>query len=91
MTQIVLQGLLNVLCIVYLDDVIIFSRSQAEHLLHLRLVLEKLTIHGLTCSIKKCLFAWKEVQYLEDFMTDNSNDTQGTYIKVIQEDQTPTN
>ena len=64
MAQIVLQGLLNECCLVYLDDVIIFSKNWKEHLHHLSLVLERLTIHGLACSLDKCCFAKREVQYL---------------------------
>ena len=33
---------------VYMDDILIFSRTEAEHLIHVRMVLEKLRHHQLT-------------------------------------------
>jgi hypothetical protein len=38
-----LRDLLDITCIVYLGDILIFSRSQAEHDFHVRAVLERLS------------------------------------------------
>ena len=89
MAQIVLQGLLNECCLVYLDDVIIFSKNWKNHLHHLNLVLERLTIHGLACSLDKCCFAKREVQYLGHLVSANKNSTQDSHIKAIQEASPP--
>ena len=89
MAQIVLQGLLNECCLVYLDDVIIFSKNWKKHLHHLSLVLERLTIHGLACSLDKCCFVKREVQYLGHLVSANKNSTQDSQIKAIQEASSP--
>ncbi len=38
----VLDGLIGICCFVYLDDIIIFSENQEQHLEHVRLVEERL-------------------------------------------------
>ena len=48
----------------YIDDVIIFSNSWEEHLVHLEGVLECIREAGLTIKRKKCEFGWKYMTYL---------------------------
>ena len=50
--------------LVYLDDVIIFSRSFEEHVKHLDLVLQKLSEAGATLKFSKCKFFRQAVDYL---------------------------
>ena len=44
------------ICLVYLDDVIVFSRSPEEHLQHLDEVLTRLGKSGVTLEASKCHF-----------------------------------
>ena len=48
----------------YLDDILIYSKNEAEHAEHLRLVLEKLREHRLYAKFSKCEFWLPEVTYL---------------------------
>ena len=48
---------------VYLDDLIIHSRSMAEHLVHLRKVLEVLRQEKLFAKSSKCAFAQREIEF----------------------------
>lgn len=50
--------------LVYLDDVIIFSKSYEEHFDHLSEVLSALEKSGVTLKLKTCRFFTKEVKYL---------------------------
>ena len=50
--------------IVYLDDVIVFSRSFEEHVRHLEVVLSKLSDAGATLEFAKCHFFRRSVDYL---------------------------
>ena len=50
--------------IAYLDDIIIFSKTPQEHLLHIRMVFEKLKSANLSMKKSKCSFFSKEIQYL---------------------------
>lgn len=58
----VLRGL--EFCFVYLDDILIASRTEEEHLCHLRAVFEKLQQFGLTLNLSKCNFAQPEVNFV---------------------------
>ena len=51
-------------CIIYLDDVIIFSKTPKEHLEHLIGVFEKLAQAGLNLKPKKCEFFKTRLAYL---------------------------
>ena len=51
-------------CIIYLDDVIIFSKTPKEHLKCLRGVFEKLAQAGLKLKLKKCKFFKTKLAYL---------------------------
>lgn len=50
--------------LLYLDDVIIFSSSVAQHLQRLEMVLSRLQQKGLKAKLSKCHFFRREVQYL---------------------------
>jgi len=52
------------ICFVYLDDVIVFSRSPEEHLKHLDEVLTRLEKAGVTLEAAKGHFFQEEVEYL---------------------------
>jgi hypothetical protein len=56
--------------VVFIDDILVFSRSEEEHEEHLRLVLQKLREHQLYAKCSKCAFWLKEVSFLERIITD---------------------
>ena len=51
-------------CLVYLDDVVIYSSMQEEHLDLLREVLEQFHLNGLKLKPSKCSFFSQEIEYL---------------------------
>ena len=55
---------IHTFCTAYLDDILIYSESKAEHIQHVRLVLQRLLDAGLQVDITKCEFHATEVQYL---------------------------
>jgi hypothetical protein len=62
--QYVLQELLNVLCFVYIDDILIFSKTREDHQAHVIQVLERLKEPSLFASPKKCSFYADWVTFL---------------------------
>jgi transposase InsO family protein len=60
----VLSGLNWITCLVYVDDVIIFSKTFEEHLQTTKDVLCRLEAHGMSLKLKKCTFFQSEVDYL---------------------------
>ena len=50
--------------LVYIDDVIIYSRSKSEHLEHLDAVLGLLEANQFYCKLGKCVFLQRELRFL---------------------------
>jgi hypothetical protein len=55
---------LNKFVVVFIDDILVFSKTKAEHAEHLRLVLQKLREHKLYAKRNKCEFWLKKVSFL---------------------------
>ena len=60
----VLSGMNWVSCLVYLDDIIVFSKTEEEHLSILEQVFTRLRHFGFSLKMKKCNFFAKEAEYL---------------------------
>ena len=57
-------GELNLIyCLIYLDDVIIFSRTEEEHLERMHVVFDRLHEHGLKLKPSKCDMFKTEINY----------------------------
>ena len=54
----------------YLDDIIIFSKTEEEHLQHLEEIFEQLQKAGLKLKLQKCTFFKKHIQYLGHLTSD---------------------
>ena len=54
----------------YLDDIIIFSKSEEEHLQHLEEIFTPLRKFGLKMKCKKCSFFKKHIQYLGHLVSE---------------------
>ncbi|KAE9008716.1 hypothetical protein PR002_g15822 [Phytophthora rubi] len=51
-------------CLVYLDDIVVFTKSGIErHVMELASVLERLVAAGLTLKLRKCRFAMESMEY----------------------------
>jgi hypothetical protein len=50
--------------VVFIDDILVYSRNEEEHEGHLRLVLQKLRDHKLYAKLSKCEFWLKQVGFL---------------------------
>jgi hypothetical protein len=66
-----LAGYLDEFCVVYLDDILIYSRTTEEHARHLRLVMERLRKYALYANRKKCKFYTQKVEFL-GFVVSNT-------------------
>ena len=59
-----LDGLRDDVCILYIDDIIVFSQTFEDHVDHIRRVLRRLREHGVKLKPKKCRLFKREVNYL---------------------------
>ena len=55
---------LDKLVVVFIDDILIYSKNEEEHAEHLRIVLQRLREHKLYAKFNKCDFWLTEVQFL---------------------------
>ena len=60
----VLYDFLDDFVVVYLDDIVIYSKTFDDHLMHLKVVLQRLRDHELYIKMEKCEFAVQEVKFL---------------------------
>ncbi len=77
--------------LIYLDDIIIFSKSFNEHLARLQLVFDRLREHGLKLKPSKCQLVRKEVQYLGHLVSAEGIRTDPEKISKVKNWERPTN
>jgi hypothetical protein len=88
MNDVLWEGL-NDYCTVYVDDILVYSSSTAEHVRHVRSVLEKLRAAGLQADIKKCEFSVKETRFLGLIVGVDGIKVDPEKVKAIVEWDTP--
>src|SRR5581483_3925764 len=77
--------------IVYLDDILIYSRTQKEHLGHIRKVLDILRKHKLYAKIKKCDFMTEKVEYTGHYIIPEGIMVDPRKVEAVQQWPTPKN
>jgi hypothetical protein len=60
----VFMDYLDTFVLIFIDDILVYSKSEAEHGKHLRLVLQRLREHKLYAKLSKCEFWIEEVPFL---------------------------
>ena len=86
----VLAGLHWTSCLVYLDDIIIFSKTLEDHLQQLREVFEHLEKAGLKIKPTKCCLLRKSVRYLGHIISEKGVQTDPDKTRCVAEWSQPT-
>lgn len=81
----VLAGLVDVTCIVYLDDILIFSDTEEDHEKHVKEVLQRLREAKLFCNPKKCEWHTRATEYLGYLITPEGVSIDPDRIRTIRE------
>ena len=76
-------------CIVYLDDIIIFSDTKEEHLKRLEAVFQKLAAAGLKLKPSKCHFFKEEIEYLGHVVSGEGIPTNPKKVEAVTKWPTP--
>jgi hypothetical protein len=76
--------------VVYLDDILIFSKNEEDHFKHLTMVLEKLRQHNLYANAKKCEFLTPELEFLGHIVGKDGIKVDPKKTNSIQKWPTPT-
>ena len=72
-------------CIIYLDDIIVFSKTPEEYIERLRGVFEKLAAAGLRLKPSKCEFFKSRVAYLGHIVSKDGIEMDPKKIKAIEQ------
>ena len=70
-------------CIIYLDDVIIFSKTPEEHIARLEAVFKKISDAGLKLKPSKCEFFKRWIHYLGHIVSNKGIETDPKKIEAI--------
>jgi hypothetical protein len=77
--------------VVFIDDILIFSKNEEEHDKHLRLVLQKLRENQLYAKLNKCKFWLEEVSFLGHIISEGGIFVGPSKIKDVLSWKTPQN
>jgi hypothetical protein len=76
---------------VFIDDILIFSKNEEQHDEHLRLVLQKLRENQLYAKLNKCEFWLKEVSFLGHIISEGGLSIDPSKVKDVLSWKTPQN
>ena len=71
--------------IVFIDDILVYSRSEKEHVIHLRAVLQTLRDHQLYAKFSKYKFWLDQVAFLGHVVSKDGIQVDSKEIKAVTE------
>ena len=86
----VFKPFLDRFVIVFIDDILVYSRSEEEHVEHLRIVLQTLREHQLYAKFSKCEFWLDSVAFLGHVVSREGIQVDPKKIEVMMDWQRPT-
>jgi hypothetical protein len=75
--------------VVFIDDILIYSKNEEEHAKHLRIVLTRLREHQLYAKFSKCAFWLEEIQFLGHVLSAKGITVDPSKVKDILEWNSP--
>ncbi|GJT68047.1 putative mitochondrial protein [Tanacetum coccineum] len=75
--------------LVFFDDILVYSPTEASHVEHLRTVLHTMRNHKLYAKKSKCIFGSNHVEYLGHIISDKGVATDPAKIEIMQNWPTP--
>jgi TolA-binding protein len=86
----ILQDYLGKFVAVYLDDIIIYSKTYEQHIDHVKLVLEALRKAILKIKLKKCYFCFPNIAFLGHIVGRNGISVDPSKVEKVKDYPTPT-
>lgn len=83
--QLTLDDLLYKSCLVFIDDILVYSSSVTDHFIRLQAVFEKLRTAGLKLKPSKCSFLETQVNYLGHTLSEDGVYPDPDKLKVVQD------
>ena len=87
----IIRGLEYRFVLIYIDDIIIFSKSIEEHLTHLEEVFRRLREANVKLNPKKCSFVKQKVEYLGHVVTPDGVMPNPEKVRVVRDFPVPKN
>ncbi|KAJ9561902.1 hypothetical protein OSB04_007062 [Centaurea solstitialis] len=87
----VCRPMLDKSVIVFIDDILVYSKSEEEHATHLHEILELLRKERLYAKFSKCEFWLRQVQFLGHVISGDGVSVDSTKIEAIQKWEQPKN
>src|SRR5204862_7571759 len=78
-----LHDLVDNFCIIYFDNILVFSKSEEEHYQHLQLIIKYLQCIELYANLKKYEFFKLEVKYLDFLINENDLCMNSSHVQTI--------
>jgi len=91
MMEDIFSNLLRQSVLIYLDDILIFSKTKEEHVEHVREVLQRLLTNRLLVKLEKCCFSVTLVEFLGYVISDEGVSVSPSKVQAIMEWPTPVN
>ena len=83
----VMHKYLEKFMVLFIDDILIYSKSEEEHKEHLNIVLQELREHQIYAKFSKCNFFKDKIQYPGHVVTKEVVSVDPEKIKAIEECQ----
>ena len=87
----ILRDVLDKFVLVYLDDIVVFSKTKEEHYRHLDIVLHLLRENELYANLSKCKFVQRELQFLGHIVGAEGLQVDPKKVSIVQDWPVPTN
>ena len=87
----VLRDFIGKFVVVYFDDILVYSKSLDEHIMHVRLVFETLRKEQLYANLAKCNFCTSKVVFLGFVVSSNGIEVDSEKVMAIESWPTPKN
>lgn len=88
--DIVLHDMRNY-CSCFIDDIVVYSKTFEEHIMHLQTVFDRLRQHKLKLKMQKCHFVQAETEYLGFIITNKGIKPNPEKVQAIRNLQPPVN
>jgi hypothetical protein len=76
--------------VVFIDDILVYSKNEQDHEKHLRIILTQLREHKLYAKFSKCEFWLKKVPFLSHVLLENGISVDPSKVQEVMDWKAPT-
>jgi hypothetical protein len=87
----ILSDYLDIFCIAYLDDILMYSDNLEQHRQHVKMILRRVEEVGLTLKALKCEFHTNKTEYLGYIISPMGIEMDPEKVRAVAEWKEPTN